>query len=172
MKKRIADDSRTDWLDEEYAKLNDPSTYVTAPQQAWKRLKIRNMRAPALHRLMHLAAWRETEAQQHNLPRNRVLRDETLIDLWYNPKTLDDFSAIRNFPGGKDGKLAPPILKILHNVAECRQRFASAAIACACEKPPAAIMELLRVLLKHVTDEQNIAPRLIASADDLELLAR
>ena len=118
MKKRIADDGRTDWLDEEYAKSNDPTTYITAPQDAWRRLKIRNMRPPALRRLMHLAAWRETEAQQRDLPRNRVLLDETLIDLaGSNPKTLEDFSAIRNFPGGKDGKLAPPILKRLYKVA-------------------------------------------------------
>ena len=174
MKKRIADDGRTDWLDEEYAKSNDPTTYVTAPQEAWKRLKIRNMRAPALRRLMHLAAWRETEAQQHNLPRNRVLRDETLIDLaGSNPKTLGDFGAIRNFPGGKDGKLAPPILRLLNKVAAMPDSDLPAPLSRAhVKKPPAAIMELLRVLLKHVTDEQNIAPRLIASTDDLELLAR
>ena len=99
MKKRIADEGRTNWLDEEYAKSNDPTTYVIAPQDAWRRLKIRNMRAPALRRLMHLAAWRENEAQQRDLPRNRVLRDETLIDLaGSNPKTREDFSAIRNFP--------------------------------------------------------------------------
>ena len=174
MKKHIADNGRTDWLDEEYAKSNDPATYVIAPQDAWRRLKIRNMRAPALRRLMHLAAWRETEAQQRDLPRNRVLRDETLIDLaGSNPKTLDDFSAIRNFPGGKDGKLAPPVLKILHKVAALPDSDLPAPLSHShVKKPPAAIMELLRVLLKHVTDEQNIAPRLIASADDLELLAR
>ena len=174
MKKRIADEGRTDWLDEEYTKSNDPSTYVTEPQDAWRRLKIRNMRAPALHRLMHLAAWRETEAQQRDLPRNRVLRDETVIDLaGSNPKTLDDFSAIRNFPGGKDGKLAQPILEILHKVAAMPDIDFPAPISRAnVKKPPAAIIELLRVLLKHVSDEQNIAPRLIASTDDLELIAR
>ena len=173
MKKRIADDGRTDWLDEEYAKSNDPATYVTAPRDAWRRLKIRNMRAPALRRLMHLASWREAEAQQRDLPRNRVLRDETLIDLaGSNPKTLDDFSTIRNFPGGRDGKLASPILKILHKVAALPDSDLPAPLSHAnVKKPPAAILELLRVLLKHVTDEQNIAPRLIASADDLELLA-
>ena len=173
MKKRIADDGRTDWLDEDYAKSNDPATYVTAPRDAWRRLKIRNMRAPALRRLMHLASWREAEAQQRDLPRNRVLRDETLIDLaGSNPKTLDDFSTIRNFPGGRDGKLASPILKILHKVAALPDSDLPAPLSHRnVKKPPAAIMELLRVLLKHVTDEQNIAPRLIASADDLELLA-
>ena len=174
MKKRIADDGRTDWLDEEYAKSNDPTTYVIAPQDAWRRLKIRNMRAPALRRLMHLAEWRETKAQQRDLPRNRVLRDETLIDLAAsNPKTLKDFSNIRNFPGGRDGKLAQPIFQILQNVAAMPDSDLPAPLSHAhVKKPPAAIMELLRVLLKHIADEQNIAPRLIASADDLELLAR
>ena len=173
MKKRIADDGRTDWLDEEYAKLNDPATYVTAPNDAWQRLKIRNMRPPALRRLMHLAAWRETEAQQRDLPRNRVLRDETLIDLaGSNPKKLAVFSTIRNFPGGKDGKLAPPILKILRKVAIMPDSDLPAPILhTQVKKPPVAIMEMLRVLLKHVAEEKNIAPRLIASADDLERLA-
>ena len=173
MKKRIADDGRTDWLDEEYAKLNDPATYVTTPNDAWQRLKIRSMRPPALRRLMHLAAWRETEAQQRDLPRNRVLRDETLIDLaGSNPKKLAVFSTIRNFPGGKDGKLAPPILKILRKVAIMPDSDLPAPILhTPAKKPPVAVMEMLRVLLKHVAEEKNIAPRLIASADDLERLA-
>ena len=103
-----------------------------------------------------------------------MLRDETLIDLaGSNPKTLGDFSAIRNFPGGKDGKLAPPILRLLNKVAALPDSDLPAPLSHAhVKKSPAAIMEMLRVLLKHVTDEQNIAPRLIASTDDLELLAR
>jgi ribonuclease D len=174
IKKRIADEGRTDWLDEEYAKSTDPATYVTNPEDAWRRLKLRNMRSPALLRLMHLAAWRETEAQQRDLPRNRVLRDETLIDLaGSNPQTTADFAGIRNFPGGKDGKLAAPVLKILHKVAALPDTALPVPLSHSqARKPPAAIMELLRVLLKHVSDEQNIAPRLLASADDLELLAR
>jgi ribonuclease D len=108
------------------------------------------------------------------LPRNRVLRDETLIDLaGSNPQTTADFARIRNFPGGKDGKLAAPVLKILHKVAALPDTALPVPLShYQARKPPAAIMELLRVLLKHVSDEQNIAPRLLASADDLELLAR
>lgn len=174
IKKRIADEGRTHWLDEEYAKSNDPATYVTKPEDAWRRLKIRNMRSPSLLRLMHLAAWREVEAQQRDLPRNRVLRDETLIDLaGSNPQTASEFAKIRNFPGGKDGKLVAPVLTILHKVAAMPDTALPTPLSNSqIKKPPAAVMELLRVLLKHVTDEQNIAPRLIASADDLELLAR
>ena len=173
MKLRISQEGRAHWLDEEYAKSTNPATYVTLPENAWQRLKIRAMQPAALLRVMHLSAWRETESQQRNLPRNRVLRDETLIDLaGSNPKSPADFDTIRNFPGGKDGKLVAPILFILQKVA------AMPAIALPppvlnrqLKKPPPGVTELLRVLLKHVTDEHNIAPRLIASADDLDLLA-
>ena len=122
---------------------------------------------------MHLAAWREIEAQTRNIPRNRVIRDETLIDLsGSNPQNREEFAHIRNFPGGKDGKLVAPIQKILKKVASLpassmpiqeKRSFA--------KRPPTAVIELLRVLLKHVTDKHEIAPRLVASADELEALA-
>ena len=173
MLKKLASENRDHWLDEEYAKSNDPATYSVDPQLAWQKLKVRNMRPTALLRLMHLAAWREIEAQTRNIPRNRVIRDETLIDLsGSNPQDRDGFANIRNFPGGKDGKLVAPIQKILTKVEALppsslpvpeKRGFA--------KRPPAAVMELLRVLLKHVTDKHEIAPRLIASADELEALA-
>ena len=173
MVKRLESEKRSHWLDEEYAKSNNPATYSVDPQLAWQKLKVRNMRPAALLRLMHLAAWREIEAQTRNIPRNRVIRDETLIDLsGSNPQDRNGFANIRNFPGGKDGKLVAPIQKILKKVASLpasslpvheKRSFV--------KRPPAAVMELLRVLLKHVTDNHEIAPRLIASADELEALA-
>ena len=131
------------------------------------------MRPAALLRLMHLAAWREIEAQTRNIPRNRVIRDETLIDLsGSNPQDRDGFANIRNFPGGKDGKLVAPIQKILKKVASLPASslpvFEKRGFT---KRPPVAVIELLRVLLKHVTDKHEIAPRLIASADELEALA-
>ncbi|MDA7599534.1 ribonuclease D [Alphaproteobacteria bacterium] len=165
--------NRTEWLAEENAKLADINTYRTLPEDAWKRIKIRHMKPAPLLRLIHLAAWREQESQQRDIPRNRILRDETLIDLaGTNPRKLADFSKIRNFPGGKEGKLTTPILRVLEQVAalpdsalpETQPRQLP-------KRPPVAVMELLRVLLKHITDEHGVAPRLIASADDLERLA-
>jgi ribonuclease D len=173
MRKKLDNENRNHWLDEEYAKSNDPATYYVEPQSAWQKLKVRNMRPTALLRLKHLAEWRETEAQNRDLPRNRVIRDEALIDLaGSNPKDRSEFDNIRNFPGGSGGKLVAPIQKILAKVAALpepslpiyeKRRYD--------KRPPVAVMELLRVLLKHLTDKHNIAPRLIASADELERLA-
>ena len=164
---------RASWLDDENARLVDPATYHTAPEDAWRRIKVRNMKAPALRRMMHLAEWREREAQSRNLPRNRILRDETILDLaGSNPSTTAEFGKIRNFPGGANGKLAGPVLALLRNVETMPDTtLPEPKNEGRTPKPPAAVMELLRVLLKHVTDEEGIAPRLIASADDLEALA-
>ena len=164
---------RASWLDDENAKLTNPATYHTAPADAWKRIKVRNMKPVQLRRMMHLAEWREREAQRRNLPRNRIVRDETLIDLaGTNPENRGAFSKIRNFPGGTDGKLIDPVLKVLAKAATASLDDVPVQDNDKKPKrPPVAIMELLRVLLKHVTDDHGIAPRLIASTDDLEALA-
>ena len=170
---KIATENRTNWLDEEFNKFSDPATYITKPDDAWKRIKIRHLKPPALMRLMQLAAWREIEAQNRNVPRNRVIRDETLIDLAGTaPKTTAEFSKIRNFPGGTDGKFVKPVLKIIQDVGAIPESELPVIPSRGKPvRPPQAVMELLRVLLKYTTDHHNIAPRLIASSDDLELLA-
>ena len=102
LRAKLENNERTHWLDDEYAKFCDESTYVTKPEEAWRKLKIRKMSSPTLLRLIKLAAWRELEAQRRDLPRNRIIRDETLIDLaGSNPQNSQDFDNIRNFPGGK-----------------------------------------------------------------------
>ncbi len=173
MLEKLNSENRNHWLDEEYAKSNNPATYRVDPQDAWKRLKVRNMRPAAQLRLMHLAAWRETEAQNRNIPRNRVIRDETLIDLaGTNPKERQAFENIRNFPGGKDGKMVSAIQEILTHTSNLPALSVSVPEKRhPTKRPPLAVMELLRVVLKHVTDQHGIAPRLIASTDDLEALA-
>ena len=164
---------RAGWLDDENARLVDPASYHTVPEDAWRRIKVRNMKAPALRRMMHLASWRETEAQTRNLPRNRILRDETILDLaGTNPLEPSEFGKIRNFPGGANGKLVTPVLAVLRDVEAMPDSSLPAPKAEGrTPKPPAAVMELLRVLLKHITDKEGIAPRLVASADELEALA-
>ena len=107
------------------------------------------------------------------MPRGRLLRDDTLIDLaGSNPKTGAEFRKIRGFPGGETGKLVKPVLNVLKQAAETpKQDYPRLDRPEKQDKPPQALIELLRVLLKHVTEEHEVAPRLIASADDLEKLA-
>ena len=165
--------NRTDWVESEIASLSALSLYVQNPETIWKRLKFRGGKPSMINRLAKLAQWREIEAQKRDVPRSRLLRDDTLIDLaGSNPKTSDEFRKIRGFPGGKTGQLVNPVLNVLHQSAQIPEaNYPQLDRREKREKPPQALVDLLKVLLKHVTEEREVAPRLIASADDLERLA-
>ena len=165
--------TRTHWVESELNSLTDESVYLPDPAMIWRRLKFRGGRPDMVNRLAKLAEWREVEAQRRDVPRGRLLRDDTLIDLaGSNPKTGAEFRKIRGFPGGETGKLVKPVLNVLKQAAETpKQDYPRLDRPEKQDKPPQALIELLRVLLKHVTEEHEVAPRLIASADDLEKLA-
>ncbi len=165
--------NRTDWVESEIASLSALSLYVPDPETIWKRLKFRGGKPSMINRLAKLAKWREIEAQKRDVPRSRLLRDDTLIDLaGSNPKTAAEFRKIRGFPGGETGKLVNPVLNVLQQSAQIPEaNYPKLDRQEKWEKPPQALVDLLKVLLKHVTEEREVAPRLIASVDDLERLA-
>lgn len=164
---------RDKWVQSELESLADISLYQTDPATAYKRIKARNSKPAQLNRLAQLASWREKEAQRRDVPRGRILRDDTLIDLaGSNPKTRADLKKIRGFPGGENGKFGPAVIEVLKKAnAMAEDAWPLKERLPQRDKPPVAIIEMLRVLLKHVTESHNVAPRLIASADDLEKIA-
>ena len=170
---QLKETRRTDWVESELASLSALSLYQPSPDTIWKRLKVRGGKPSMMNRLAKLAQWRETEAQKRDVPRGRLLRDDTLIDLaGSNPKTAAEFRKIRGFPGGEKGKLVKPVLHILEQAAQIPEaEYPHIQREKKREKPPQALIDLLKVLLKHVTEECKVAPRLIASTDDLEELA-
>ena len=164
---------RDKWVVSELAGLADIQLYQTDPDTAYKRIKARNSKPSQVNRLAQLASWREREAQKRDVPRGRILRDDTLIDLaGSNPKTLADLKKIRGFPGGENGKFGPFVIDVLKTAdAMPEEEWPLRERPQQRERPPGAVIEMLRVLLKHVTESHNVAPRLIASADELEKLA-
>lgn len=169
----LEDAGRSHWLDEELATLCDVNIYRPDPESVWQKMKIRNARPALLNRLKYLASWREIEAQKRNIPRNRLIRDETLLDLAAsNPKTLEAFDKIRGFPGGANGRLAIQILPVLEHAETIdRADWPKHIQTRRTEKSPQAVIELLRVLMKEVCERHKVAPKLLANADDLEALA-
>ena len=166
--------NRLEWLDDDISALTQMSVYKPNPDDAWKRLKVKSHKPDFLNRLKFLASWREQRAITKNIPKNRIIRDETLIDIaGTNPKNVAKFQSIRGFPGGSTGKLVPEILKTLAEAEKSpRESWPKIRNDYRRDKAPAATLELLRVLLKHITEAENIAPKLLASAEELEALAR
>ena len=165
---------RLSWLEEEHAALLDPEVYDTAPEKAWRRLKLRKTTADYVLGLQVAAAWRERQAQQRDVPRGRIVKDEALYEIAeHRPKTAADFDRMRAVPRGfGNSRAAQDLLQALDRAFSDpnRPQFKY-------ERPPPVppglgpTVELLKVLLRYEADAHDVAPRLIASAGDVEAIA-
>jgi ribonuclease D len=170
----LAENGRAAWFEEEMADLVDPAIYRSEPIEAWRRFRIRG-RADRrfLGVLRALAAWREKAAQQRDLPRGRIMRDEAVLEIaTHAPKTIETLARTRSLGKGiAEGKLGREILAA---VAEgLADPDPPPAIPAKAEAPPGIgpLIELLRVLLKQRCEDFQVAQKLVASADDLEAIA-
>lgn len=167
--------NRGEWLDQEMERLADPSNYASDPASAWKRIKIAGRKPDLLGRLKALAAWRETEAKAKNLPRGRIVKDETLADIAaHPPKIQSDLAKVRGLSpawSGNDiggrlmGALAASAPLSVDEMPVRDDRKPGLG------KDGVLVADLLRLLLKIRSREINVAPRLLARSDELELLA-
>ncbi len=174
LESRLKRNDRASWLDEEIRVLTDPATYTVDPRESWRRFKLRGSNRRTLALLRELAAWREIAAQQRNLPRNRVLRDEQLLEIAsHAPSNAADLARTRGMGKGfVDGKLGIEVLDVVKHALALPESSHP-------EAPPrrdlpagiGPLVDLLRVLLKLRCEEHGVAQKLVANADDLELIA-
>ena len=169
----LTKENKLDWIADEVTVLTALETYAVDPEQMYKRIKLRTNKPFILNRLKHLAAFRETECQKRDLPRGRFLKDETLMDLAATgPKTPEAVSKIRGLGNQKNGWLTGQIIAVIKQADNAdKKSWPQMEARKQTERAPAAVLEMLRVLLKHVCEDAAVAPRLIASASDLERLA-
>ncbi len=172
LRSRIGGAGREGWIAEDMAALEDAATYLTAPDDAWKRVKSRSLKPKYLGVLKQVAAWREDFAQRKNIPRNRVFRDETLIDIAANaPGTVAALARTRGISRGlAEGPAGQAILKA---VERGRNGPAPQPAAVREDLPAGAapVVEFLKVLLKERCEKGRVAQKLVASAADLERIA-
>lgn len=165
---------RGDWLDEEMIRLADPASYIVDPETVWRRLKLPSRKADVLGRLKALAAWRERAAQARDLPRNRLMKDETLADLASNPPR--DQAALARVRGLSEkwasNEMGARLMEALAGAQPLSPEEMPAREAGPMDARVAAAADLLRLLLKLRAAEAGVAPRLIARADELDALAR
>jgi ribonuclease D len=172
--KRLEESGRESWVAEEMAALTSPTTYEIDPRESWRRLKPRSAKPRFLAVLRELAAWREEEARRRNLPRNRILRDETLKEIAaHEPKTADELGHLRSLSRGQaGGELGRAIFAaVARGLAVPEDECPQPAEPGPGEGMNGASIELLRVLLKMKCERHHVAQKLVASAADIEALA-
>ncbi|MEM9706449.1 MAG: ribonuclease D, partial [Pseudomonadota bacterium] len=171
---KLERDNRSRWVQEELEALYEPSLYFIAPEEAWRRIKLRNAKPAMLGPLMKLAEWRENEAQSRNVPRGRIMKDDALLDLArLAPKDATALASARSVPRGfEKSKSAAGLLDaVAAGAAMPSSDLPVIADGRDKRNAPPDVVDLLKVLLKRQCEAHQVAPKLIASTNDLEEIA-
>ncbi|WP_375290807.1 ribonuclease D [Qipengyuania sp.] len=173
--KKLIKTGRGAWLNAEMEKLADPANYANDANLAWKRIRSPGRNLHVLGRLKALAAWREGEAQHKNIPRGRIIRDETLADLAsHPPKSQPDLAKVRGLSNAwKDNDIGKRLMKVLEGAEplpkdELPEKGKPGAPL---GKEGALVADLLKLLLKIRAREIDVAARLLTRSDEMEALA-
>ena len=171
---KLDENGRSSWLEEESALLSDPEIYEQKPENAWKRMKMQDRRPHVLGVLIEVSAWRETEAQSRNVPRNRILKDDAIRELaLQGPKDKKALSRLRAVPRGyENSRHAEPLLEAIARGRNCEPDALPDMPPPPVNRPGIGpLVDLLKVLLKQRSEETGVAPKLIANVADLERIA-
>lgn len=174
LREKLLDEGRLDWVAQELDALAEPETYITRPENAWERLKPKTSNRRFLGVLRAAAAWREAEAQRVNIPRGRLVKDETLLELAATaPETAEQLARGRGvsegFARGKSG--TGLLAAIAEAIALPEDALPEPLEARKGAGASPALVALLKVLLAAAAEAHNVAPKLLADTEDLERLA-
>jgi ribonuclease D len=174
LKKQLDKTGRFSWIAEEMAVLSDPGIYRADPEQAWRRLKPRGASPRMMAVLKEIAAWRERTAQRIDIPRQRLVRDEQLLEIAsHAPKSIEELAATRGLGRGfAEGWQGRELMEAI----ERARALPDSELPVRDKAPeqlraPGAIVDLLRTLLRLKAEQAGVAGRLVASADELDRLA-
>jgi ribonuclease D len=175
MLEKLVKTGRGIWLDDEMERIANAANYHNDPDSAWKRIKVQSRKADVLGRLKALGAWREREAQRKNIPRGRIMKDETIADIAsHPPKVQADLAKVRGLsPAWKENEIGFRLMAVLSEADplpkdQMPERNGNGQGG---GKDGALVADLLKLLLKIRSREINVASRLITRAEELERLA-
>ena len=172
--KRLTQTKRAHWVAEEMSVLQDPETYAMRPENAWKRVKGRFRGTRGLAVLVEVAAWRERQAQERDMPRSRIMKDDALAEIATQiPRSLSDIDGLRAVPKGfSNSRSAASLMEAVERGLAMKEE--DIPVVDGPEPLPPGIgplVELLKVLLKIKCEEHDVAQKLVANVADLERIA-
>jgi len=173
LRETLAQNGRAGWVAEEMQTLTNKSTYYPDPMESWRKLKIRSLKPRFILILREIAAWREIEAQRRNVPKNRVIRDEGLVEIAAQaPKDESALKALRSMRNEKlRGEPLEVLLKAIKHGQELPEKY--------CPVIPnrtnrlqnmEGTRELIKVLLKHCSEKHGVAQKLISTSEEIEMI--
>jgi ribonuclease D len=174
LKDELERENRGHWLKEEMDVLTSRETYDPHPEDAWKRLKMRWRKPQELAVVQHVAAWREREARERDVPRQRVIKDDAVYEIaQQQPRDQSALAKLRMTPKGWERSATAASLLEAVNAALAipREQLPKPPRPTQSPEGSGAAAELLKVLLKLVAEKEGVAPKVLASSDDLDRIA-
>ncbi len=173
LRERLERDGRFDWVGEEMAFLSDPATFRPDPDTLWERLRPRTANRRMLGVLRAIAAWREREAQRVDVPRQRLLKDESLLEIAATmPADAEALAAMRGVSRGfAEGRGGAGLIEAIAAAQALPEDALPPAPRKDGPRPSPALVSLLKVLLAAKSEQHDVAPKLLASSDDIDRLA-
>lgn len=170
---QLQKNSRLAWLDEEMSILTSPETYQADPDNAWRRLAGRLRKPKEVAVLMEVAAWREREAQSRDVPRGRILKDDALIDVATSaPRSVEALGRLRSIPNGFErSRTGADILEAVERGINRDPASIPMLERSRGRGNTGAVVDLLKVLLKAVAEQERVAPKIVATVEELEAIA-
>ncbi len=165
---------RVSWIADDMEALACRSRYEVDPREAFRRIRIRSADRRTLGVLRELAAWRETTAMARDLPRPWVIHDDALAEIAQNPPhDIEQLTRVRTLKApvarGPDGKAILEIVRLA--MAMPQDQWPQSPKKRAPSPGSESLVALLQALLRLRCEAHQVAPRIVASGDDLELLA-
>lgn len=173
MREKLESQGRSDWISEELAALTDPAIYDTAPENAWRRLKLRKTSGDYLIVLDVAAAWRERQAQARDVPRGRILKDDALQEIAeQRPRSAAALDRLRTVPKGfGNSRAGQELVRAIDAALSGGRKPPEVERSAPSPSGLGPTIELLKVLLRTEAEAHGVAPRLIANAADVEAIA-
>ncbi len=170
---QLQKNGRLEWLAEEMAILTSPETYQADPANAWRRLAGRLRKPREIAVLMEVSAWREREAQARDVPRGRILKDDAVIDIATSaPRSVEALGRLRTIPNGFErSRTGGEILEAVERALARDPATIPMPERSRGRANTGSVVDLLKVLLKAVAEQEGVAPKIIATVEELEAIA-
>jgi len=169
IRKAIKDNNREEWVTKELEHLSKKELYKVKADEVWKKIKLKNSNPQMLNLLKYLAYWRENECKKRNIPRNRLIRDDVLINISFSkPKTISELKKIRAIPKNLSNDDFSQILEVIDKAEKVKREEWPLISTSTSPQISKSSLELLKILLKYCSEENGLAEKVIANTDDLK----
>ena len=169
IRKAIKDNNREEWVTKELEHLSKKELYKVKADEVWKKIKLKNSNPQMLNLLKYLAYWRENECKKRNIPRNRLIRDDVLINISFSkPKTMSELKKIRAIPKNLSNDDFSQILEVIDKAEKVKREEWPLISTSTSPQISKSSLELLKILLKYCSEENGLAEKVIANTDDLK----